>query len=84
MGTKYSCGIAECGACTVQVDGQAVLSCVTPIEDVLGMNVTTIEGLAGPAADALFQAWTTEDVPQCGYRQPGLLTTQCLAQYRQR
>lgn len=51
MGAKYSCGIAECGACTVHVDGEAVLSCVTPLEDVFGMHVTTIEGLAGNVAD---------------------------------
>jgi isoquinoline 1-oxidoreductase subunit alpha len=75
MGTKYSCGIAECGACTVHVDGQAILSCVVPLEDVVGMDVTTIEGLAGNMADALFEAWTVEDVPQCGYCQPGQIMT---------
>jgi aerobic-type carbon monoxide dehydrogenase small subunit (CoxS/CutS family) len=75
MGTKYSCGIAECGACTVHVDGEAILSCVTPLEEVLGMDVTTIEGLAGPVAEVLFEAWTTEDVPQCGYCQPGQIMT---------
>jgi aerobic-type carbon monoxide dehydrogenase small subunit (CoxS/CutS family) len=74
-GTKYSCGIAECGACTVLVDGRAVLSCVTPLEDVLGSEVTTIEGLSGPIAEALFGAWSEEDVPQCGYCQPGQIMT---------
>jgi aerobic-type carbon monoxide dehydrogenase small subunit (CoxS/CutS family) len=75
MGTKYSCGIAECGACTVLVDGRAVLSCVTPLEDVFETDVVTIEGLAGLVADALFEAWITEDVPQCGYCQPGQIMT---------
>ena len=75
MGTKYSCGIAECGACTVHVDGEAVLSCVTPLEDVFGMRVTTIEGLAGNVADTLFDAWTAEDAPKCGYCQPGQIMT---------
>lgn len=71
MGTKYSCGIGECGACTVYVDGEPTLSCVTPAGDVEGMEITTIEGLKGPAADAIRQAWIEEDVPQCGYCQPG-------------
>jgi aerobic-type carbon monoxide dehydrogenase small subunit (CoxS/CutS family) len=75
MGTKYSCGIAECGACTVHVDGEAVLSCVTPLDEVFGMHVTTIEGLVGNVADTLFDAWTAEDVPQCGYCQPGQIMT---------
>lgn len=75
MGTKYSCGIAECGACTVHVDGAAVLACVTPLEEVFGTEVTTIEGLAGGLADTLFEAWSAEDVPQCGYCQPGQIMT---------
>jgi aerobic-type carbon monoxide dehydrogenase small subunit (CoxS/CutS family) len=75
MGTKYSCGIAECGACTVHVDGEAVLSCVTPLEEVFGTDITTIEGLSGNVADTLFDAWTMEDVPQCGYCQPGQIMT---------
>jgi isoquinoline 1-oxidoreductase subunit alpha len=74
-GTKFSCGIAECGACTVLVDGKAVLSCATLIEDVLGAEITTIEGLSGRIADALFESWTVEDVPQCGYCQPGQIMT---------
>ncbi len=75
MGTKFSCGIAECGACTVHVDGEAVLSCVTPVEEVMGREITTIEGLTGKVADALFEAWVEEDVPQCGYCQPGQIMT---------
>ncbi|MCK5055417.1 MAG: (2Fe-2S)-binding protein [Candidatus Aminicenantes bacterium] len=71
MGTKYSCGIGECGACTVYVDGENTLSCITPAGDVEGMEITTIEGLKGPVADAIRQAWIEEDVPQCGYCQPG-------------
>jgi isoquinoline 1-oxidoreductase alpha subunit len=70
-GTKFSCGIGECGACTVHVDGKPILSCVTPVGDVSGKDVTTIEGLKGPLSDALRHAWIEEDVPQCGYCQPG-------------
>ena len=70
-GSKFSCGIGECGACTVHVDGKPTLSCVTPVGDVSGKGVTTIEGLKGPLADALRHAWIEEDVPQCGYCQPG-------------
>ena len=75
MGTKACCGIAECGACTVLVDGQAMLSCVTPLEDVIGASVTTIEGLSGQIGQALFDAWIAESVPQCGYCQPGQIMT---------
>ena len=70
-GSKFSCGIGECGACTVHVDGKPTLSCVTPVGDVSGKDVTTIEGLKGLLADALRHAWIEEDVPQCGYCQPG-------------
>jgi len=70
-GTKFCCGIGECAACTVHVDGKPTLSCVTPVRDVTGKDVTTIEGLKGPLADALRHAWIEEDVPQCGYCQPG-------------
>ena len=70
-GTKFSCGIGECGACTVHVDGKPTLSCVTPVGDVSGKDVTTIEGLKGPLADALRHAWIEEDVPQCGYCHSG-------------
>lgn len=75
MGTKYCCGIAECGACTVHVDGEAVLSCVTPIEDVIGKEIITIEGLEGPVADRLLAAWLSEEVSQCGYCQPAQIMT---------
>jgi isoquinoline 1-oxidoreductase alpha subunit len=70
-GTKYGCGMAQCGACTVHLDGQAVRSCVTPVAAVGTKRVTTIEGLRGPAREALAKAWTELDVPQCGYCQTG-------------
>ena len=70
-GTKFGCGIAECGACTVHVDGVAVRSCITPVEAVTGRSVTTIEGLATTAGKALQQAWVDAQVPQCGYCQSG-------------
>jgi isoquinoline 1-oxidoreductase alpha subunit len=73
-GTKFGCGVAACGACTVHVDGQAVRSCVTPLSAVAGKRVTTIEGLAeGDRLHAVQQAWLEEDVPQCGYCQAGQL-----------
>ncbi len=75
LGTKYSCGIGECGACVVHVDGEAVRSCVTPVSEVTGKEITTIEGLDGPIAEALRDAWIEGDVPQCGYCQPGQLMT---------
>ena len=71
-GTKYGCGVAQCGACTVHLDGAAVRSCSTPVSTVGNKKVTTIEGLA--SADALHpvqQAWMQENVPQCGYCQSG-------------
>ncbi len=74
-GTKYSCGIAECGACTVHIDGEPVLSCITTIEDVSGQDITTIEGLQGWIADSLREGWINEDVSQCGYCQPGQIMT---------
>jgi len=70
-GTKYGCGIAQCGACTVHVDGFATRSCVMPISAVEGSEVTTIEGLDSPEAKAVQEAWTAIDVPQCGYCQSG-------------
>lgn len=70
-GTKFGCGMALCGACTVHLDGQAVRSCTTPLSAALGKAVTTIEGLQGPQAQALRQAWTDADVVQCGYCQSG-------------
>jgi aerobic-type carbon monoxide dehydrogenase small subunit (CoxS/CutS family) len=71
-GTKYGCGIAQCGACTVHIDGVATRSCVTPVSAVEGQAVTTIEGLAeGETLHPVQQAWLEEDVVQCGYCQPG-------------
>jgi aerobic-type carbon monoxide dehydrogenase small subunit (CoxS/CutS family) len=70
-GTKYGCGIGECGACTVHIDGDAVPSCTVSAGEAIGRKVTTIEGLSGNVAKALFKAWTDVDVPQCGYCQPG-------------
>ncbi len=71
-GTKYGCGISECGACTVHVDGAATRSCVTPVSTVSGKNITTIEGLASTALGKTVQAaWQEVDVPQCGYCQSG-------------
>ncbi|MDH3545610.1 MAG: (2Fe-2S)-binding protein [Gammaproteobacteria bacterium] len=70
-GTKFGCGIAMCGACTVHIDGEATRSCITPVSTVAGRGVTTIEGLATDAGKALQQAWVDEQVPQCGYCQSG-------------
>jgi isoquinoline 1-oxidoreductase subunit alpha len=75
MGTKFSCGIAECGACTVLVNGKATLSCNILVKDVEGQEITTIEGLNGRIADVLRKAWIEEDVPQCGYCQSGQIMT---------
>jgi len=70
-GTKYGCGIAQCGACTVHVDGQPLRSCSAPIAALAGRKVTTIEGLVSPAAKAVQKAWVALDVVQCGYCQSG-------------
>jgi isoquinoline 1-oxidoreductase subunit alpha len=71
-GTKYGCGIAQCGACTVIIDGKAVRSCVTPVSTAEGKQITTIEGLADNGKPHPVQAaWAAEDVPQCGYCQSG-------------
>jgi isoquinoline 1-oxidoreductase alpha subunit len=70
-GTKYGCGIAVCGACTVHVDGTAIRSCVTPASAVAGRQVTTIEGLSERGDHPVQRAWTEIDVPQCGYCQSG-------------
>jgi isoquinoline 1-oxidoreductase subunit alpha len=72
-GTKYGCGMAQCGACTVHLDGQAVRSCVTPVSRAVGKNVTTIEGLSSDLSHPLQRAWIEVDVPQCGYCQSGQL-----------
>ena len=69
-GTKYGCGVAQCGACTVHLDGQAVRSCVTPVSRAEGREITTIEGLAA-GSHPVQAAWIAEEVAQCGYCQPG-------------
>jgi isoquinoline 1-oxidoreductase alpha subunit len=70
-GTKFGCGMALCGACTIHLDGKAVRSCVIPLSSVAGRNVTTIEGLATPPGKAVQAAWIELQVPQCGYCQSG-------------
>src|SRR5215510_3216669 len=70
-GTKFGCGIAQCGACTVHLGRDAVRSCVTPVSRAAGKRVTTIEGLSQGKRHAVQQAWLDEQVPQCGYCQPG-------------
>jgi isoquinoline 1-oxidoreductase alpha subunit len=76
-GTKFGCGIAACGVCTVHLDGQPVRACVTPLSAVGTRAITTIEGLTGTDADALHAAWTALDVVQCGYCQPGQIMSAC-------
>jgi isoquinoline 1-oxidoreductase alpha subunit len=70
-GTKFGCGMALCGACTVHIDGAPGRSCATPVSAAVGRKITTIEGLAGPTADAVRRAWLEVDVVQCGYCQSG-------------
>jgi isoquinoline 1-oxidoreductase alpha subunit len=70
-GTKFGCGMAQCGACTVHIDGNPQRSCVTPISAVDGASIVTIEGIAGKAAEAVQAAWNAQEVPQCGYCQSG-------------
>jgi isoquinoline 1-oxidoreductase alpha subunit len=72
-GTKYGCGIAQCGACTVHVNGEPVRSCIMEISQVAGQQVTTIEGLSHDSSHPLQKAWIAEEVPQCGYCQSGQL-----------
>ena len=73
-GTKYGCGVAQCGACTVHVDGQQVRSCSMPLSEAIGKTITTIEGLAANGAvHKVQQAWIDHDVPQCGYCQSGMI-----------
>jgi isoquinoline 1-oxidoreductase alpha subunit len=70
-GTKFGCGMALCGACTVHLNGQAIRSCITPVSSVAGKNITTIEGLSADSSHAVQRAWVENDVPQCGYCQSG-------------
>jgi len=78
-GTKYGCGIAICGCCTVHLDGDAVRSCVTPVSRVEGRRVTTIEGLSHDLSHPVQRAWMEIQVPQCGYCQPGqMMSAACL------
>jgi len=73
-GTKYGCGIAECGACTIHLDGAAVRSCAMPVSAAAGKRITTIEGLAsGKTLHKVQKAWVDHDVPQCGYCQAGMI-----------
>jgi aerobic-type carbon monoxide dehydrogenase small subunit (CoxS/CutS family) len=74
-GTKFGCGVAQCGACTVHIDGAAQRSCITPVSVVAGRKVTTIEGLSPDRSHPLQQAWIAEQAPQCGYCQSGMLMT---------
>lgn len=70
-GTKFGCGVAECGACTLHIDGEPVRSCITPLSEAEGRTVTTIEGLSQDGSHPVQRAWTELDVPQCGYCQSG-------------
>src|SRR5213594_396661 len=70
-GTKYGCGIAQCGACTVHIDGRAMRSCVLPVSAVFNSEITTIEGLSPDSTHPVQRAWVEHDVPQCGYCQSG-------------
>jgi aerobic-type carbon monoxide dehydrogenase small subunit (CoxS/CutS family) len=70
-GTKYGCGISQCGACTVHINGEAVRSCATPVQSAVGKEIVTIEGLSRSGLHPVQAAWMAEDVPQCGYCQPG-------------
>ncbi len=74
-GTKYGCGIAACGACTVHIDGEPARSCVYPVSAVAGKKITTIEGLSQNRSHPIQQAWIAEQVPQCGYCQSGQIMT---------
>ena len=72
-GTKFGCGAAQCGACTVHLDGHVVRSCILPVIAAVGKKITTIEGLSPNRSHPLQQAWIEEDVPQCGYCQSGMI-----------
>lgn len=71
VGTKYGCGVAACGACTIHLNGAAIRSCVTPLSEAEGAEIVTIEGLAADGDHPLVRAWVAEQVPQCGYCQSG-------------
>ncbi len=73
MGTKFGCGIAACGACTVHINGSAIRSCVVPIKTAVGAEITTIEGLGKDGLHPVQQAWIDYQVPQCGYCQSGVI-----------
>ncbi|NER11862.1 2Fe-2S iron-sulfur cluster binding domain-containing protein [Leptobacterium flavescens] len=75
VGTKFGCGIGQCGACTVHVDGSATRSCLLPVSQMDGLSVTTIEGLSEDGSHPVQQAWKEKDVPQCGYCQAGQMMT---------
>lgn len=81
-GTKYGCGVSECGACTIHVDGEAVQSCVTSLADVGDGNITTIEGLSEDGNHPVQNAWREHNVPQCGYCQVGQMMT-CAAMLKE-
>lgn len=81
-GTKYGCGVSECGACTIHVDGEAVQSCVTSLADVGDGNITTIEGLSEDGKHPVQNAWREHNVPQCGYCQVGQMMT-CAAMLKE-
>jgi len=84
-GTKFGCGIAQCGACTVHIDGAAERSCIVPVSSVAGKRVTTIEGLSRDRSHVVQRAWIAEDAPQCGYCQSGqiMAAAALLAEKRQ-
>lgn len=75
VGTKYGCGIGQCGSCTIHVEGNAVRSCMLQVSQVVGMNITTIEGLSAEGDHPIQKAWLEHDVPQCGYCQSGQIMT---------
>jgi len=75
VGTKFGCGIAQCGACTIHLNGQATRSCILPVSAVAGKEITTIEGLSEDGDHPVQEAWIEHDVPQCGYCQAGQIMT---------
>jgi isoquinoline 1-oxidoreductase subunit alpha len=77
VGTKFGCGVAACGACTIHIDGNATRSCILPIEKVGGKAITTIEGLSEHGDHPVQKAWLEHDVPQCGYCQAGQMMSAC-------